>query len=214
VQCPYKAEGDAGNAAAVANFYDSNVSTRIQNLLLKRNQKESLVYDVANAGATIIQTATNDIIDQTDATNAPYNLATIDPTCVAVLGGTNDANSIVGTLDSALFETDYKLILDNIIVQGVQAIVMCSIPSMDADPSNTDDERQATLDVNTAIDSVFSQYSAANPSIQWGFVDLYTLMGGANPDLSLFQTNNIHPNARGHWFMGEWIEAELSRIFP
>ncbi len=130
------------------------------------------------------------------------------PSEVVIGGGTNDVSQLV---DAGDFSTAYLSLLDKIIDDGVQTIVIWTIPAL----NSQDNRNNATYDNKTAeLNSIISGLNGYRGAVT--VIDVFTALGGhagaRDPVLNYFKNNDIHPNERGSYQLGALMGQGLSNV--
>ncbi len=112
--------------------------------------------------------------------------------------GTNDIHSMIA---ESSVRSNLRAIVDALVAKGAQRIVFWQAPSLRNSTSPTNYQTTAYDTQTTMVNGVIAEMAAYNRMCV--VVDLFTPFGGFTPTSDLFQSNNIHPSAKGSTLIGQ-----------
>lgn len=195
--------------AAITNVSDSYYDVNVQPTIIRELSRHGIwTNNNKNYGKSGGEEGLGDIATyQTRAFTDGHR-----PKVIFCESGTNDAALASATLATriAAFETYYKARLTEANSKGVKHYVMANTPSLRANPTyRTADYDKSLAMVNDVIGTVYAWSKTQGFIMQTYYADIYTLHGGAYPNLSHFNFSDIHRSEYGSYLAGVCLANSL-----
>ena len=196
------------DAAQPGSNADAGMVPMLERLMHRRGLFTSRIDDAGRTGTRIDSTFTAGLrlIDEVTGSGGAFDALKYNPRVAVIFCGLNDAAS--STTATANLKTDYRAVIEELLDNGVQHIVACTI--YDANGNTTASNSASVIttrtnEINTFITDLANNYSRVH------LADVWTAFGGATQNASLFRSDLLHPVEQGQATIGRTVFATLER---